>query len=91
VKKRNGDKVVAKSDTESIAIGTDWKAYFANEVLPHIDPESWVDISKTKISYEINFSRYFYQHEQLRPSADIAADIVTREKSIQSLLTELFE
>jgi type I restriction enzyme M protein len=91
VKKRNGDKVVAKSDTESIAIGTDWKAHFANEVLPHIDPESWVDISKTKISYEINFSRYFYKHEQLRPSADIAADIVTREKNIQSLITELFE
>jgi type I restriction enzyme M protein len=90
VKKRNGDKVVAKSDTESIAIGTDWKAYFATEVLPHIDPESWIDISKTKISYEINFSRYFYQHEQLRSSDSIAADIVTREQRIQSLISDLF-
>jgi type I restriction enzyme M protein len=90
VKKRNGDKVVAKSDTESIAIGTDWKAYFATEVLPHIDPESWIDISKTKISYEINFSRYFYQHKELGSSDSIAEKIVEREKSIQSLISELF-
>jgi type I restriction enzyme M protein len=90
VKKRNGEKVMAKSDTENIALNTDWKAYFKDEVLPHIDPESWVDISKTKISYEINFSRYFYQHEQLRSSEDIAADITLREQHIQSLISELF-
>jgi type I restriction enzyme M protein len=87
VKKRNGEKVMAKSDTENIALNTDWKAYFKDEVLPHIDPESWVDISKTKISYEINFSRYFYQHEQLRSSEDIAADITLREKRIQNIRT----
>lgn len=88
--KRNGQKEVAKTDTESIAIGTDWKAHFANEVLPHIDPESWVDISKTKVSYEINFSRYFYKHESLRPSEEIASDIRTSEKNIQSLISQLF-
>lgn len=90
VSKRNGQKEVAKTDTESIAIGTDWKAHFATEVLPHIDPESWVDISKTKISYEINFSRYFYKHESLRPSCEIAADIRQREQNISNLLSELF-
>lgn len=90
VSKRNGQKEVAKTDTESIAIGTDWKAHFATEVLPHIDPESWVDISKTKISYEINFSRYFYKHESLRPSGEIAADIRQREQNISNLISELF-
>lgn len=90
VSKRNGQKEVAKTDTEYIAIGTDWKAHFATEVLPHIDPESWVDISKTKISYEINFSRYFYKHESLRPSGEIAADIRQREQSISNLISELF-
>lgn len=82
--------VPAKTDTESIAIDTDWKKYFAEEVLPHIDPDSWVDISKTKVSYEINFSRYFYKHETLRPSADIAAAIRQRETTIQSLISGLF-
>ena len=90
VTKRNGTKEVAKTDTETIAIGTDWKEHFANEVLPHIDPESWVDLSKTKVSYEINFSRYFYKHESLRPATEIAADIRTRELSIQTLISELF-
>lgn len=90
VTKRNGQKEVDKTDTESISIGTDWKAHFANEVLPHIDPESWVDISKTKVSYEINFSRYFYKHESLRPSGEIAADIRLREQNISKLISELF-
>lgn len=87
--KRGGQKEIAKTDTEPIAIGTDWKAHFANEVLPHVDPDSWVDISKTKMNYEINFSRYFYKHEPLRPSADVAADIQVRERNIQSLLSQL--
>ena len=90
VVKRNGTKEVAKSDTETIAIGTDWREHFANEVLPHIDPESWVDISKTTVSYEINFSRYFYKHESHRPSTEIATDIRTREQNIQTLISELF-
>ena len=88
---KRGKKEVAKTDTESIAIGTDWKEYFATEVLPHIDPESWVDIAKTRVSYEINFSRYFYKHEKLPASADAANNILDREKHIQSLLKDLFK
>ena len=88
---KRGKKEVAKTDTESIAIGTDWKEYFATEVLPHIDPESWVDIAKTRVSYEINFSRYFYKHEKLPASADAANNILDREKHIQSILKDLFK
>lgn len=87
---KKGKKEVDKKDTETIAIGTDWKEHFAKEVLPHIDPESWVDIAQTRVSYEINFSRYFYKHEALRSSEEIASDIRTSEKNIQSLLTQLF-
>ena len=91
ITKRGGAKEVGKTDTESIAIGTDWKEYFATEVLPHIDPESWIDISKTKISYEINFSRYFYRHQSLRPTAEIAADICKREGNIRRIFSQLFD
>lgn len=90
VTKRGGAKEVAKTDTETITMDTNWKEYFSTEVLPHIDPESWIDISKTKISYEINFSRYFYKHESIRPSEEIASDILASEKKIQSLIYELF-
>lgn len=89
---KKGEKVARKNaDNESIAIGTDWKEYFAIEVLPHIDPESWVDIAKTKINYEINFSRHFYKHETLRPATEIATDIRRREVHISNLINQLFE
>lgn len=87
---KKGKKEVEMKDTETIALGTDWKEHFAKEVLPHIDPESWVDIAQTRVSYEINFSRYFYKHEALRSSEEIASDIRTIEKNVQSLLTQLF-
>lgn len=87
---KRGKKEVAKTDTELIAIGTDWKEYFATEVLPNIDPESWVDIAKTRVSYEINFSRYFYKYELLPASSDVADSIRTREKNIQYLISDLF-
>lgn len=87
---KRGKKEVAKTDTESIAIGTDWKEYFATEVLPHIDPESWVDIAKTRVSYEINFSRYFYKYEQLPAASEVASSIRNREKKIQTLISDLF-
>ncbi|MCM1140063.1 MAG: type I restriction-modification system subunit M [Muribaculum sp.] len=88
---KKGQKVAQKNpDTESIAIGTDWKEYFAKEVLPHIDKDSWVDISKTRVNYEINLTRYFYKHEQLPSSTEVASAITEREKKIQALVSELF-
>jgi len=89
--KRNGDKVVGKTDSETISIGTDWKEHFATQVLPHIDPESWVDISKTKVSYEINFSRYFYKQNELPSTDALRTAIISREQKIKSLITELFD
>lgn len=88
---KKGKKEVEKKDTETIAIGTDWKEHFAKEVLPHIDPESWVDIAQTRVSYEINFSRYFYKHEALRPSEEIASDIRSSEQNISKLISDLFD
>ena len=31
--------------------------YIEKEVLPHV-PDAWVDHSKTKVGYEINFTKY---------------------------------
>ena len=45
-------------DYENVPLKEDIKAYMAREVLPHV-PDAWVDESKTKIGYEINFNRYF--------------------------------
>jgi len=54
--------------------------YFAREVLPHV-PDAWIDESKTKIGYEINFTKYFYEFKPLRSLAEIRADILALEES----------
>lgn len=58
------------------------KSYIDREVKPHIN-EYWLDESKTKIGYEIPFTKYFYKYEALRPFKDIMAEIEELEKEIQ--------
>jgi type I restriction enzyme M protein len=50
------------------------KEYFKREITPHL-PEAWIDEKKTKIGYEINFTKYFYEFKKLRPLAEIKAKI----------------
>jgi len=56
--------------------------YVKKEVKPHVK-EFWIDHTKTKIGYEIPFTRYFYKYEELRPFADIMAEIEKLEQEIQ--------
>lgn len=63
--------------------------YFKAEVLPHL-PEAWIDHTKTKIGYEINFTKYFYEFKPLRSLADIKADILAlEEKTLETEKTVL--
>lgn len=62
--------------------------YMAAEVLPYI-PDAWVDHSKTKIGYEIPFTRHFYKYTPPRPLEEIDAEIKALEAEIQSLLQEV--
>lgn len=64
------------------------EAYMDAEVRPHIK-DAWVDYSKTKIGYEINFTRYFYEYKPLRSLEDIKADILALEEEIQGGLEEV--
>jgi len=57
--------------------------YVEREVKPHVK-EFWIDHSKTKIGYEIPFTRYFYKYEELRPFAEIMLEIQELEKEIQA-------
>jgi type I restriction enzyme M protein len=54
--------------------------YFEREVLPHV-PDAWIDESKTKTGYEINFTKYFYEFKPLRSLVEIRADILALEQS----------
>ena len=80
-----------KRDTEKIALDKDWKRYFQEEVLPHIDPESWVDLGKTRKLYEINFTKYFYKFAEQEPSTVIAKRIMEREAKVAEMIKSIFE
>lgn len=56
--------------------------YVEREVKPHVR-EYWIDKKKTKIGYEIPFTRYFYKYEKLRPFAEIMEEIKSLEQEIQ--------
>jgi type I restriction enzyme M protein len=83
-----------KRDKENIPLSDDIEAYFQAKVLPHV-PDAWIDFDKTRIGYEINFSKYFFEYKGLRSSEEIKAELVALEfgsesrKGIAQLLNEL--
>ena len=64
------------------------EAFIRREVLPHV-VDAWVDVSATKIGYEISFNRYFYKPQPLRTLDVIRADIVAVERETEGLLAEI--
>lgn len=64
----------ALRDTEHVPLGEDVEAYVAREVLPHA-PDAWVDHERTRVGYEIPFSRYFHVFTPPRPLAEIDAEL----------------
>ncbi|MEU0585537.1 class I SAM-dependent DNA methyltransferase [Streptomyces sp. NPDC006132] len=75
-------------DYENVPLGEDVEEYLKREVLPHV-PDAWIDHTKTKIGYEIPFTRHFYVYEPPRPLAEIDAELKSLEAEIQALLGEV--
>ncbi|KHE69672.1 class I SAM-dependent DNA methyltransferase [Halobacillus sp. BBL2006] len=70
-----------KRDTEEISLREDIREYFDREIKP-FHPNAWIDENKTKIGYEIPFTRLFYKFEQPENSDHIAARIKKIEEEI---------
>lgn len=75
-------------DTESVPLKESIEEYFAREVLPHV-PDAWIDETKTKIGYEIPFTRQFYKYTALRSSAEIMEEIRELEVEIAEMLKKV--
>lgn len=78
----------ALRDTENVPLSEDVETYFAREVLPHAD-DAWIDTDKTKVGYEIPFTRHFYVFEPPRPLAEIDADLEAVTGRIKGMLEGL--
>ncbi len=77
-------------DYENIPLKEDIDEYMEREVYPHV-PDAWMDTSKTKVGYEINFNRHFYKYVPPRPLEEIEKDLKTIEKEIADMLAEVTE
>ncbi len=64
------------------------EAHLENEIRPYV-PDAWIDHSKTKVGFEIPFTRQFYVYTPPRPVAEIAAEIKDLEAQIQQWMMGL--
>jgi type I restriction enzyme M protein len=77
-------------DYENVPLDEDMEGYFTREVTPHV-PDAWIDRTKTKVGYEIPFTRHFYVYTPPRPLAEIDAELRDLEAQIQKLLGDVME
>ena len=85
-----GKPIIDKSlnDTEIIPWLTDRNEYLQKNVAPY-SPDFIVDEKKTKIGYEIPFTREFYKYTPLKPSADIFEELKALEKQEAEIMNKI--
>lgn len=64
------------------------ESHLLKEIQPYVS-DAWVDHNKTKIGYEIPFTRQFYTYTPPRPVAEIRGEIESLEQQIQAMMQEL--
>ena len=52
---------------------------------------AWIDESKTKVGYEINFTKYFYEFKPLRSLEEIRRDILALEQETEGMIKTVIE
>ncbi len=77
-------------DTENVPLKEDIEEYFKREVLPFA-PDAWMDTKKSKVGYEIPFTRYFYKYEAPQSSTEIMSEIMDLETELSGSLKEVFD
>jgi type I restriction enzyme M protein len=75
-------------DTENVPLGEDVHDYFQREIAPYA-PDAWIDETKTRIGYEVPFTRIFYRYTPPRPLQVIDAELDKVVAEILVLLQEV--
>ena len=90
VKDKKGKLVFDKAlnDTEIIPWLTDKDEYLQKNVAPY-SPDFVVDEKKTKIGYEIPFTREFYKYTPLKPSAEIFEELKALEQQEAEIMNKI--
>lgn len=80
----------SKRDTESIPWTEKIESYMAKNVYPYA-PDAWIDEKKSKIGYEIPFTREFYKYVAPRSSEEIFAHLQELEKAESTLMAKIMK
>ena len=75
-------------DHERIPLSKSIDEYFEVEVKPYLC-KSWLDRTKDKVGYEINFVKEFFNYAPLKPSRLIKESLINLDDEIKSHLKEL--
>lgn len=78
----------SKRDSEIIPIKQNIDDYMARNVLPY-NPDAWIDTKKSKVGYEIPFTREFYKYVAPRSSEDIFAHLQELEEQETALMAKI--
>lgn len=91
-KNKKGEYIPNKelTDTENIPLQETIEDYMNREVIPFAK-YAYIDESKTKIGYEISFTKYFYKYQEPRKTEEIMNEILELDKKLDGVLKELQE
>lgn len=91
-KNKKGEYIPNKelTDTENIPLQETIENYMNREVIPFAK-YAYIDESKTKIGYEISFTKYFYKYQEPRKTEDIMNEILELDRKLDGVLRELQE
>ena len=78
----------SKRDNERIPLSESINEYYNHEVKTHL-PNSWMDRSKDKVGYEINFTKYFYKFNTKRSLAEVSKELKSLDEEINLLSQEI--
>ena len=91
-KNKKGEYIPNKelTDTENIPLQETIEEYMNREVIPFAK-YAYIDESKTKIGYEISFTKYFYKYQEPRKTEEIMNEILELDRKLDGVLRELQE
>ena len=91
-KNKKGEYIPNKqlTDTENIPLKETIEDFMNREVIPFAK-YAYIDESKTKIGYEISFTKYFYKYQEPRKTKEIMKEILELDRKLDGVLKELQE
>ena len=79
---------ISKRDFERVPLNKNIDDYYKEEVKQHLK-DSWIDKSKNKVGYEINFAKFFLKFTPPRNPKDLFKELQFIDKEIKELSEEL--